>query len=448
MTTTLLAAEASSTELVSLFWVVLVVFAAPVLSSLTRSLVPGVVLLLVGGMLVGPNGFGLAVESGGVAMLAELGLGMLFLLAGFELEVSSVTGRGGRRAAGTWLVSMILAAGVGWLVSGRWETSVAIGLLLTSTAVGTLLPILKGAGHDGTPVGRAVLTHGAVGELGPVLVMAVLLGTRSVGSSLVAVGLFFAAALVTLVVPAHLLRIPGLGRALVRGTTTTSQLAMRTVLLLLAAMMVVATVFGLDVVLGAFAAGIILRRLVDVLADQLRPGDEVPGRGLAEVLTHQLETVGYSVFIPVFFVVSGMAISVNAVAAAPGILVAAVASMLVIRGGGVWVSETLVRNSPGLTTTRERARVGLYAATGLPIIVAVTGVAVDNGLLGAEISSVLVAAGAVTVLVFPMLAELVRTLDDRPDRSRRRASGPEGPPIGSVRRGDELPDATDTTTTK
>ena len=75
---------------------------APLLSSLTRSLVPGVVVLLVGGMLVGPNGFGLAVESGGVAMLAELGLGMLFLLAGFELEVSSVTGRGGRRAAGTW----------------------------------------------------------------------------------------------------------------------------------------------------------------------------------------------------------------------------------------------------------------------------------------------------------------------------------------------------------
>ena len=88
MTTTLLAAEASSTELISLFWVVLVVFAAPLLSSLTRSLVPGVVVLLVGGMLVGPNGFGLAVESGGVAMLAELGLGMLFLLAGFELEVS------------------------------------------------------------------------------------------------------------------------------------------------------------------------------------------------------------------------------------------------------------------------------------------------------------------------------------------------------------------------
>lgn len=408
MTTTLLAAEASSTELVSLFWIVLAVFAAPVLSSLTRSLVPGVVVLLAGGMLVGPNGLGLAVESGGVAMLAELGLGMLFLLAGFELDVASATGRGGRRAAGTWVASMVLAAGVGWLVSGRWETAVAIGLLLTSTAVGTLLPILKGAGHDTTPVGRAVLTHGAIGELGPVLVMAVLLGTRSIGSSLVAVALFFAAALVTLVVPARLLRIPGLGRALVSGTSTTSQLAMRTVLLLLAAMMVVATVFGLDVVLGAFAAGIILRRLVDALADQLRASDENPARDLAEVLTHQLETVGYSVFIPVFFVVSGMAISVGAVAAAPWVLVAAVASMLGLRGGGVWLSERVLRTSPGLTTGRERARVGLYAATGLPIIVAVTQVAVDNGLMAAEISSVLVAAGAVTVLLFPLLAELVR----------------------------------------
>lgn len=263
--------------------------------------------------------------------------------------------------------------------------------------------------------------------------MAVLLGTRSIGASLVAVGLFFAAALVVLVVPARLLRVPGLGRALVRGTSTTSQLAMRTVLLLLAALMAVASVFGLDVVLGAFAAGIILRRLVDVLAAQLRAGGETPDRGLAEVLTHQLETVGYSVFIPVFFVVSGMAISVASVAGAPWVLVAAVASMLVIRGGGVWLSETVLHPSPGLTTAGERARVGLYAATGLPIIVAVTQVAVDNGLMAADISSVLVAAGAVTVLVFPLLAELVRSRGPG-------MSGDGGRPIQSVGRGDDGPD--------
>lgn len=428
MPTTLLAAEPAAHELESLFWIVLVIWAAPVLAGLTRSLVPGVVLLLAGGMLIGPYGLGLAAETAGPALLSEIGLGMLFLLAGFELHVSSLTGRGGRRATGTWLVSLLLAAGVGWLLTDSWETAVAIGLLLTSTAVGTLLPILKGGGHHETPAGRAVLAHGAVGELGPVVMMAVLLGTRDIGSSVVALALFLLAALVLLVVPERLLHIPGLGRALIRGTTSTSQLAMRTVMLLLATMMVVATVFELDVVLGAFAGGMILRRLVDGLGVHLRGTSDGPRRQLSDMLLGQLETVGYTLFIPTFFVVSGMGISVAAVAGAPWVLVAAVATMLLIRGGGVWLGESVLRISPGLTT-RQRARVGLYAATGLPIIVAVTEVAVDNALMDSEIASVLVAAGAVTVLLFPLLAELVHS----PGPSR---SVPPPPPTSA--RGDLL----------
>ena len=407
MTTTLLAADASSTELLSLFWIVLVICLAPLLSGLTRKLVPAVVLLLAGGMLIGPEGMGLAEDSGGVAMLSEIGLGMLFLLAGFELRVSTLAGRRGAGAAGIWASSMILATGVGWLVAGRWETAVAIGLLLTSTAIGTLLPILKGGGHDSTPVGRAVLAHGAVGELGPILAMALLLGTRDIGASAAAVGLFLVAALLLFVVPERLLYIPAMARALTRGNTSTGQLVVRTVFLLLAAMMAVATVFGLDVVLGAFAAGMILRRLVEEYGQRRAETSDGPARDLPGELLGRLDTVGYSLFIPVFFVVSGMGISVEAVAAAPWLLAAAVASMLVIRGGGVWLGESWLRVSPGLGTTRDRARVGLYAATGLPIIVAVTEVAVNSDLMRAEEAAVLVAAGAVTVLLFPLFAELV-----------------------------------------
>lgn len=428
MTTIVLAVEPAAHELESLFWIVLVVWAAPVLAGLTRSLVPGVVLLLVGGMAIGPHGLGLAAETAGPALLSEIGLGMLFLLAGFELHVSSLTGRGGRRAGGTWVVSLFVAAGVGWLLTDSWETAVAIGLLLTSTAVGTLLPILKGGGHHETPVGRAVFTHGAVGELGPVVMMAVLLGTRDIGSSIAALALFLLAALMVLVVPGRLLHVPGLGRALIAGTTSTSQLAMRTVMLLLATMMVVATVFELDVVLGAFAAGMILRRLVDGLRTHLGGTTRGPGRDLAQVLLGQLETVGYTLFIPAFFVVSGMGISIAAVAGAPWVLVAAVASMLVIRGGGVWLGESVLRTGPGLDTGRERARVGLYAATGLPIIVAVTDVAVDNALMDDEIASTLVAAGAVTVLLFPLLAELLRAPAPRSPGGEGDDAQPDGDP--------------------
>ena len=150
--------------------------------------------------------------------------------------------------------------------------------------------------------------------------------------------------------------------------------------------------------------------------ERVRAGLRRDGRSL-------VETVGYTLFIPVFFVVSGMGIDLRAVADTPWILVAAVASMLVIRGGGVWLSETVTAASPGLSTPRDRARVGLYAATGLPIIVAVTGVAVDNGLMKDEISMVLVAAGAVTVLLFPLLAELVRQ-GPAPDRTPGRRAEP------------------------
>lgn len=414
MTTTHLAAATSSAELLSLFWIVLVICLAPVLSLMTRSFIPAVVLLLAGGMLIGPDGLGLAVESGGVAMLSEIGLGMLFLLAGLELKPDTLSGRRGVGATVTWVVSLVLATGVGYLLSDRWETAVAVGLLLTSTAIGTLLPILKGGGHDTTPVGGAVLTHGAVGELGPVLAMALLLGTRDISSSAVAVALFLIAALLLFAVPRRLLYIPAMGRALARGDTSTGQIVVRMVFLLLAAMMAVASVFGLDVVLGAFAAGMILRSLVETYGKQhmLAPdGSEGPPRDLLHELLGRLDIIGYSLFIPVFFVVSGMGISVHAVAAAPWLLVAGVASMLILRGGGVWLSETWLRLSPGLTTTRDRARVGLYAATGLPIIVAVTDVAVKSDLMRSGEAAVLVAAGAVTVLLFPLLAEVIHTPD-------------------------------------
>lgn len=414
MTTTHLAAATSSAELLSLFWIMLVICLAPVLSLMTRSFIPAVVLLLAGGMLIGPDGLGLAVESGGVAMLSEIGLGMLFLLAGLELKPDTLSGRRGVGATVTWVVSLVLATGVGYLLTDRWETAVAVGLLLTSTAIGTLLPILKGGGHDTTPVGGAVLTHGAVGELGPVLAMALLLGTRDIGSSAVAVALFLIAALLLFAVPRRLLYIPAMGRALARGNTSTGQIVVRMVFLLLAAMMAVASVFGLDVVLGAFAAGMILRSLVETYGKQhmLAPdGSEGPPRDLLHELLGRLDIIGYSLFIPVFFVVSGMGISVHAVAAAPWLLVAGVASMLILRGGGVWLSETWLRLSPGLTTTRDRARVGLYAATGLPIIVAVTDVAVKSDLMRSGEAAVLVAAGAVTVLLFPLFAEVIHTPD-------------------------------------
>ena len=169
---------------VSLFWIALCAVVAPLLAGLVpRRLLPEVVLLLVFGVLIGPNVLGLATTDEAIGLLRELGLGMLFLLAGYELELKELTGRGGRRALTTWLICLALAFVAVWLVglSGAVHAEVAVAIALTSTALGTLLPILKDAGMLGSPFGGAVLNHGAFGELGPVVAMAVLLSARRPG---------------------------------------------------------------------------------------------------------------------------------------------------------------------------------------------------------------------------------------------------------------------------
>lgn len=381
--------------IVSLFWIAAVAVAAPLLSRSLRGLVPDVVVLLVAGIVLGPHVAGLAGTAGGVDLLSELGLGMLFLLAGYELDTRLLRGGSGRTAWLTWVAGLALALFMVWLVApdAGFTASIAVAIALTSTALGTLLPIVKQDGVLEKPLGRAVLAHGAVGELGPVLAMSVLLSGHDLGSSLVVLLLFAAAAGVVLWVPQRMLdRHPGVDRVLVALTTGTNQLPVRMVFLLLLILMAVAEVFDLDVVLGAFAAGVILRRLIA----ETHPG-----------IQDSLETIGYGVLIPIFFVVSGMGIDPSAVADKPLTWVVFVLAIAVARGSTVWLSERFVPHGANLAFPRERVQLALYAATGLPIIVAVTQVATRSDLIGEALASTLVAAGATTVLVFPMIAKWV-----------------------------------------
>lgn len=378
----------------SLFWIALIAVLAPLMAGFVpRRLLPEVVLLLVLGMIVGPNVLGWAVDGSEVDLLRELGLGMLFLLAGFEIDVSEITGRGGRRALVAWSVSLVAAFAAVWLLgrSGAVSAEIAVAIALTSTALGTLLPILKDSGLQSTSLGRTVINHGAVGELGPVIAMAVLLGSRGDIESIVILALFVVAAVAVGFVPLALRREGSKLLAVIRrGSETTAQTTVRLTVLLLITLTAIATLFGLDIILGAFAAGFILRRVMPA-------GDE------------QLETklggLAFGFLIPIFFVTSGMAIDIGAVIAAPGVLAAFLALLVLVRGVPVFLMTKWDRQAR--FTTREQIRVALYATTGLPLIVAVTGVAVDAGEMSTANASILVAAGAITVLILPMIASLL-----------------------------------------
>ena len=386
----------------SLFWIALVAVVAPLLSGLVpRRLVPEAVLLLAFGVVIGPHVLGLATTGEAVEAFRELGLGMLFLLAGYEIEIKELTGRGGRRALATWVCCFLLALGFVALLglAGLVTAEVAVAIALVSTALGVLLPILRDSGQLSTPFGATILNHGAFGELGPVIAMAVLLGTRGAVKSVlvlavfavVAVGVTYAS---TRVLPGS--RLHGLISA---GQETTAQLTVRLVVLLLITLSILAAAFQFDVVLGAFAAGFILRRLI--------PHGH-------RSLEHKLDGLAFGLLIPIFFVTSGMGIDPAAVAANPVVLVAFVVAIVVLRGGPIFVATMTQRRSdaPGRAfSRRDSLRVALYGSTGLPIIVAVTSVAVSNGQMSSGNSSLLVAGGAVTVLLLPMAA----TLLSRPD---------------------------------
>lgn len=395
----------------SLVWITGAAAVAPLAAGLLRRLrIPEVVLLLGLGIALGPFGLGLAHQDEPVALLAELGLGFLFFMAGLEVDPASLTGPAGRRAVLAWSASLVLAlAWVGVLTRlGTVTAWVAVAIALTSTALGTLLPILRDGGLLEQPLGRLVMANGAVGELGPILAISLLLGSDGAWEGLISLAGF--AVLAGLLGGAlvvwrrHGRVVPAL---VARGAETTAQAPVRLVVLLLVLLLALAGRSGLDVVLGAFVAGGIVRLLL--------PPDH-------ERLLARLDGIAFGFFVPVFFVVSGMGTDIGAVVRRPVLLVLTFLTIVLVRGVPVWLAYR--RSLPG----RQPLQLALFSATGLPIIVAVTTLAVGQGTLTAEGQSVVVAAGMLTVLVLPLLATLVDRAEPGAD-VRVPAQGKAGPAI-------------------
>ena len=374
-------------ELFELSVVVAVAALAPVISALIPQVrVPQVVILIFGGIAIGESGLDLD-KSSAIQLIAYVGLGFVFLLAGFEVELEKLLARPGRLALVSWLVSAVLAtAAVGVLAAaGFVHAFVPVALALTTTALGTVLPILREHDLVGGAMGRFFVAAGAIGELFPILAIAVFLGVDSRLTALVSI-LAICLIAAGLVAVRHLLAGGRLHAIVSRGADSTGQTTLRFSILLLLVLLVLAGEFGLDVVLGAFLAGAVLRRWA--------PGD-------THSLEGKLDAVGYGFFIPVFFVASGMSIDVASIAEAPARLFIFFALLLAVRGLPVLA---LYRRA---LEPRERTQLMFCTATTLPLIVALTEIGLANGTMLPENAAALVGAGVLSVMVFPALAILL-----------------------------------------
>ncbi|MBL8927682.1 MAG: cation:proton antiporter [Pseudonocardia sp.] len=382
-----LAVDVHSTLGTLLVIAVVAVLAPVCLALLPGPRIPQVVLLLLGGMLVGPQGLRLGSPES-VQILADVGLGFLFLLAGYEVDQRLLRADAGRRAALSWLVTAVLAGGVVALLYGVGlvRAFVPVAIALTTTALGTLLPILRENHLLRGPLGSHLLASGAVGELLPIIAVAVFLGTTNRWVALISLAAVTAVAF-GLTFLSRWFRIGRIRTFIEEGEHETTQVTIRGTVLLLTLLLAVTEQFHLDAVLGAFLAGMVLRRWA--------------GRGLPS-LEGKLDALGYGFFIPIFFVYSGMTMDLRSMASAPLRVLLFTTLMLLVH---VVPAQLLYRK---VLDPRERWQLALITSTALPLLVAISEISRRNGTMLPANAAALVGAGVLTVLVFPAVAVVLR----------------------------------------
>jgi Kef-type K+ transport system membrane component KefB len=275
-----------------------------------------------------------------------------------------------------------VTAGLGAV--GYVKAYVPVGLALTTTALGTLLPILRENDMLGGQFGQYVYAAGAVGELLPILIIAVFLTERGNLVALASVALVGALAIVLSAAP-WLARNSTVQRIIREGQDATGQTTLRWAVVLLFLLLAIASRFGLDVVLGALLAGIVLR------AWSRRFKMDTVG------LEHKFDAVGYGIFIPIFFVSSGMSLDLKAIAQDP-LRLLVFFLLLIVRG---LPSLLVYRHTLAI---RQRVEMTFITATTLPLLIALVEIGRRDGVMLPANAAALVGAGVLSVLAYPPVA--------------------------------------------
>lgn len=357
-----------------------------------KLLIPAVVLEIVFGAAIGPQGFGFASVTPLLDTLAELGLALLFLIAGFEVDPRTVRGAPMKLALRGWFASLAFAAILcglaGWAVGLPAPGYVA--LAVSTTAIGALMPILKDRGLLEPPYGPFVLAAGTTGEALPLIALSLLLaGAAGFGWQSLILASFALVAGFSIYL-AGWLNTDRMSALLEKTMQSSGQLPVRIALFLLILFVFLGEALGLDLVLGAFVAGAVARTLVS--------------EHLHHQLMSRLSTIGYGFLIPIFFITSGMELNLAALTGAPAALAAIPVFALLM---------LCVRGVPALIIYRDhlpmpqRLALACHTGTQLPLVVAITAIAVQQGLMPEWCASALVAAAILTVIVFPVVASAI-----------------------------------------
>jgi Kef-type K+ transport system membrane component KefB len=370
-----------------------VAFLAPLLTELTRTRwLPAVVIEIIAGILLGPSVLNWVHVDIPLQALSLLGLAFLLFLSGLEVEFAQLRGPPLKVIGVSFLASFLLALVIGWgfQAIGLVQAPLLIAIILVATSLGVVVSLLKDSGESESRFGQLVIGAASLAQVGPIVLLSLFFSRAAtgLGTQVFLLALFAALTAVAALAVFRAERSARLDVALRRLQDTTAQIRIRGAFLLLAALVALAEALGVEVILGAFAAGVILRFI-----DQ------------DKLLTHpqfrqKLEGVGYGVFIPVFIVTSGVQLDLHALVASPVALARAplfLLALLVIRGAPALLYQWQV----GL---RRAVVAGLLQAISLPFIVAAVQIGLALDLLTKTAGAALVAAGLLSIVIFPISA--------------------------------------------
>jgi Kef-type K+ transport system membrane component KefB len=393
--------------------VVAVAFAAPfILGLFPRVKLPSVVLEILAGIIIGPSILGIVHIDQTITVISVIGLAFLLFLAGLEIDFSRLRGQVLRLTLIGFVVSFGIAVVASLLLkaTGLIETPLLVAIILCATSLGVLVPVLKDSGQISSTFGQLIIAAGTIADFGAVILLSIFFsGEGGVGSTLLLIGGLVLLAIVVFVAVRGAEHSMVIRSDLLRLQDTTAQIRVRGAVVLLIGFAAIADKLGLETILGAFMAGAILS-LLD--RDQAMTHPD---------FRRKLEAVGFGIFIPVFFVASGVNYDLNALtASASNVIMVPIflAALVVVRG----LPALLYRR---VLDGRQTAIAGLMQATSLPFIVAATAIGQDLDLLTAAEGAALIGAGLLSVLLFPIMG--LTLLKGGEDAERHEAQGEEQP---------------------
>ncbi len=382
-----------SAVLINLFLVGVVACLAPLLIYITRAyILPAVVLEIVGGIIIGPQVLNWVHVDVFLGFLSLLGLSYLLFLSGLEVDLQRLRGRITILVGSGFLISFILASciGFGLYAIGEVTSPLLIAIILVSTSLGIVIPILKDAEESSTDFGQLVIAGATFGEFGSIILISLFFSSE-ITSPLIKVAFLGIFAILILLIS---LVIFGVHRAtwfmkmLHRFQDSTSQISVRFALTLLVGFVGLAYGFGAEAILGAFLAGVAFRSVYKETTE-IRP-----------LLRVKLEAIGFGFFVPIFFITSGIDFNLHALFSNISILALVplfLVALLLVRGIPAILYRPLLDN-------RHTVIAGLLQATSLTFIVAATQIGEQLHLISSAITAALVASGLLSVIIYPLIA--------------------------------------------